>query len=122
MDALERLRQSPLPFAALLGIEFTAARQNRSRRNLLCAMTMHPAGRLHGGAIMAFADTLGAAATMLNLAEGAGPTTIESKTNFIAPAPVGSKILARQCRFIAGGAPRSGKPKSRMRRGAWLPW
>jgi 1,4-dihydroxy-2-naphthoyl-CoA hydrolase len=48
---------------------------------------------LHGGAIMAFADTLGAAATILNLAEGAGTTTIESKTNFIASAPAGSKIL-----------------------------
>ena len=48
---------------------------------------------LHGGAIMAFADTLGAAATILNLAEGAGTTTIESKTNFIASVPVGSKIL-----------------------------
>jgi 1,4-dihydroxy-2-naphthoyl-CoA hydrolase len=48
---------------------------------------------LHGGAIMAFADTLGAAATILNLVEGAGTTTIESKTNFLAPAPAGSKIL-----------------------------
>jgi 1,4-dihydroxy-2-naphthoyl-CoA hydrolase len=48
---------------------------------------------LHGGAIMAFADTLGAAATLLNLDEGVGTTTIESKTNFLAPAPVGSKIL-----------------------------
>jgi len=42
---------------------------------------------------MAFADTLGAAATILNLTAGAGTTTIESKTNFLAPAPVGSKIL-----------------------------
>ena len=42
---------------------------------------------------MAFADTLGAAATVLNLATGAGTTTIESKTNFLAPAPAGTKIL-----------------------------
>ena len=42
---------------------------------------------------MAFADTLGAAATILNLAPEAGTTTIESKTSFIAPAPVGTKIL-----------------------------
>jgi uncharacterized protein (TIGR00369 family) len=47
---------------------------------------------LHGGAIMAFADTLGAAATILNLPEGAGTTTIESKTNFIAAAPEGTRI------------------------------
>src|SRR4029077_3758761 len=46
---------------------------------------------LHGGAIMAFADTLGAAATILNLREGAGTTTIESKTNFIAAAPLGAR-------------------------------
>jgi 1,4-dihydroxy-2-naphthoyl-CoA hydrolase len=48
---------------------------------------------LHGGAIMAFADTLGAAATILNLPDGAGTTTIESKTNFLAPASVGSKVI-----------------------------
>jgi uncharacterized protein (TIGR00369 family) len=48
---------------------------------------------LHGGAIMAFADTLGAAGTILNLPEGAGTTTIDSKTNFIAAAPVGTRII-----------------------------
>jgi 1,4-dihydroxy-2-naphthoyl-CoA hydrolase len=52
---------------------------------------------LHGGAIMAFADTLGAAGTILNLPDfgttgGAGTTTIESKTNFIAAAPLGNRI------------------------------
>ena len=41
---------------------------------------------------MAFADTLGACATVLNLKEGFGTTTIESKTNFFAPAPVGAKV------------------------------
>jgi uncharacterized protein (TIGR00369 family) len=49
---------------------------------------------LHGGAIMAFADTLGGVGTMLNLPEGAGTTTIESKTNFIAAAPVGTRVTA----------------------------
>ena len=39
-------------------------------------------GLMHGGAMMAFADTLGALATMVNLPDGAGTTTIESKTNF----------------------------------------
>jgi uncharacterized protein (TIGR00369 family) len=41
-------------------------------------------GVMHGGAIMAFADNLGGAATFINLPEGAGTTTIESKTNFFA--------------------------------------
>ena len=41
-------------------------------------------GNLHGGALMALADTVGAVATALNLPPGAGTTTIESKTNFLA--------------------------------------
>jgi uncharacterized protein (TIGR00369 family) len=94
MDDLERLRQSPLPFAVLLGIHFTIASKERVTAELVVRddLCTQPA-ILHGGAIMAFADTLGAAATMLNLREGAGTTTIESKTNFLAPAPVGTKIL-----------------------------
>ncbi len=94
MTDLERLQQSPLPFAALLGIRYLSAGKERvtaelAVRDELCT---RPAV-LHGGAIMAFADTLGAAATMLNLPEGAGTTTIESKTNFLAPAPVGGTVL-----------------------------
>jgi uncharacterized protein (TIGR00369 family) len=94
MDALERLRQSPLPFAALLGIQFTSATPERVTGELVVRedLCTRPA-ILHGGAIMAFADTLGAAATILNLRGDAGTTTIESKTNFLAPAPLGSKIL-----------------------------
>lgn len=49
-------------------------------------------GILHGGAIMAFADTLGAVGTVLNIAPGAGTATIESKTNFFRPGPVGSTV------------------------------
>ena len=94
MDDLARLRQSPLPFAALLGIHFTSAAPERVTAELLVRddLCTQPA-ILHGGAIMAFADTLGAAATILNLAAGAGTTTIKSKTNFLAPAAVGSKVL-----------------------------
>ncbi len=50
-------------------------------------------GVMHGGAIMGFADTLGAVGTVLNLPRGAGTTTIESKTNFFAPATTGATIL-----------------------------
>jgi 1,4-dihydroxy-2-naphthoyl-CoA hydrolase len=94
MTDLERLQQTPLPFAALLGIRYVSASPERVTAELrvrdeLCT---RPAV-LHGGAIMAFADTLGAAATILNLPEGAGTTTIESKTNFLAPAPVGGTVL-----------------------------
>jgi len=48
---------------------------------------------LHGGAIMAFADTLGALGTIANLPEGAGTTTINSQTNFTGPAPLGSRLV-----------------------------
>ncbi len=41
---------------------------------------------------MAFADTLGALATVVNLPPGATTTTLESKTNFFAPAPVGTTV------------------------------
>jgi 1,4-dihydroxy-2-naphthoyl-CoA hydrolase len=94
MTDLERLRQLPLPFARLLGIEFLSA----SRERVTAAMPVRPElctvnSVIHGGAIMAFADTLGAAGTVLNLPEGAGTTTIESKTNFLAAAPAGARLL-----------------------------
>jgi 1,4-dihydroxy-2-naphthoyl-CoA hydrolase len=93
MDALAKLKSEMLPFAEMLGIEFTHAAPDRvvaemTVREELC--TRPPV--LHGGAIMAFADTIGATGTILNLPEGAGTTTIESKTNFIAPAPLGTRI------------------------------
>jgi 1,4-dihydroxy-2-naphthoyl-CoA hydrolase len=95
MDALERINREMLPFAELLGIEFVSAAPDR----IVAALTVRaelctrPAV-LHGGAIMAFADTLGGVGTILNLPEGAGTTTIESKTNFIAAAPVGTRVTA----------------------------
>jgi len=92
-DPLTVLKESPLPFAELLGIRFLSAAPERVQAEMdvraeLC--TNPPV--LHGGAVMAFADTLGACATILNLRDGAGTTTIESKTNFFAPAPVGTRV------------------------------
>ena len=93
MDDLDRLKNLNLPFSNLLGIEFVHADKERvvaelTVREDLCT---RPAV-MHGGAIMAFADTLGAAGTILNLPEGAGTTTLESKTNFIAGAPLGTRL------------------------------
>jgi 1,4-dihydroxy-2-naphthoyl-CoA hydrolase len=93
MEPLTILERNRLPFAELLGIRFVSAAPERVQAEMevrpeLC--TTPPV--LHGGAVMAFADTLGACATILNLQEGANTTTIESKTNFFAPAPVGSKV------------------------------
>ena len=94
MDPLARLQAEMLPFAELLGIVFTAAAPDRivAEMTVRADLCTRPAV-LHGGAIMAFGDTLGAVGTLLNLPDGAGTTTIESKTNFIAPAPLGSKII-----------------------------
>jgi 1,4-dihydroxy-2-naphthoyl-CoA hydrolase len=50
------------------------------------------AGILHGGAHMAFADTLGAVGTLVNLPAGKWTTTTDSSTKFIAAAPVGSTV------------------------------
>jgi 1,4-dihydroxy-2-naphthoyl-CoA hydrolase len=94
MDLMTRLNSHPLPFAALLGVEVVSAAPERivgemTVRDNLCT---RPAV-LHGGAVMAFADTLGALATLANLNEGAATTTIESKTNFIGPAPLGARLV-----------------------------
>jgi 1,4-dihydroxy-2-naphthoyl-CoA hydrolase len=94
MTDLERLQQTVLPFADLLGIRYLSASKDKVTAELVVRdqFCTRPAV-LHGGAIMAFADTLGAMATLLNLPEGAGTSTIESKTNFLAPAPVGSRVV-----------------------------
>lgn len=91
------------PFSKLLGIHFLSATQERivaemPVREELCTT---PA-ILHGGAIMAFADTLGACATVINLREGFTTTTIESKTNFFAPAPAGTKVTG-ECSALHRG-------------------
>ena len=93
MDAITTLQEGNSPFARLLGVRFLAAapegvRAEMDVREDLCTV---PA-IAHGGVLMAFADTLGASATVLNLPPGAGTTTLESKTNFFAPAPAGSTV------------------------------
>ena len=87
----------PLPFAKLLGLELVTVTPERVEavlqvREDLCT---RPAV-LHGGAVMALADTLGAIATVANLAEGSTTTTVESKTNFFAAIPVGD-IARAEC-------------------------
>ena len=94
MDPLNFLRERKLAFADLMGIVFVSAAKDRVVAELqvtpqLCTRPTI----IHGGALMAFADTLGAAGTILNLPEGATTTTLESKTNFIAGAPVGTRLI-----------------------------
>jgi 1,4-dihydroxy-2-naphthoyl-CoA hydrolase len=103
MDAIEQLTRDMLPFAKLLGIRFLSATAEcvtaeMKVRDDLCT---RPAV-LHGGAMMALADSLGGCATSLNLRDNASTTTLESKTNFLAPAIVGTTVRA-ECVAIHRG-------------------
>ncbi len=81
--ALEEKHRGTL--AGLLGIRLVQASKDRVVAELTIRDELRTVGgALHGGTIMAFADTVGAVASMLNLPPGAGTTTIESKTNFFA--------------------------------------
>jgi 1,4-dihydroxy-2-naphthoyl-CoA hydrolase len=94
MDMLSSTAQYDVPFVRWLGMRFlTAALERVTAEMMVRDELSNGAGVLHGGVLMAFADTLGACATTLNLPEGADTTTLESKTNFLAPAPVGTKVI-----------------------------
>ena len=75
----------------LLGIRFVETTNDK----VVAELTYRPdlttvGGALHGGTLMAFADTIGATATILNLPAGASTTTLESKTNFFAAGRAGT--------------------------------
>ncbi len=84
-----------MPFADTLGVTVSEATPERIVGALEVSEALCTTGRiLHGGALMAFADTLGAVGAFLNLPEGAkATTTIESKTNFLGAAPKGSRLI-----------------------------
>jgi uncharacterized protein (TIGR00369 family) len=96
MTPLEKVRSMKMPFADLKGVTFVEADKDR----VVARMTVRPDlctanNIIHGGAVMAFADSVGAAATVINLPEDAkGTTTLESKTNFIGGAREGATLIA----------------------------
>ncbi|ALG61949.1 PaaI family thioesterase [Citromicrobium bathyomarinum] len=85
-----------MPFAKLVGVEITSATAEAIEgyldvRDELCTT----GGIIHGGAVMAFADAMGAVGAFVSLPEGAkGTTTIESKTNFLGAAKIGERVTA----------------------------
>ncbi len=90
-------------FPGLMGIRLLQVAPDR----VLAEMEVRPdlcttGGILHGGAIMAFADTLGAVGTFLNLAEGHGTATTDSSTKFIAGAAVGTTVRAESVALHRG--------------------
>jgi 1,4-dihydroxy-2-naphthoyl-CoA hydrolase len=96
MTPLEKISSLKMPFAELQGVVFTEAETDR----VVARMRVRPDlctlyHTVHGGAVMALADSVGAAATVINLpAEAKGTTTIESKTNFIGGAKEGTTLVA----------------------------
>ena len=92
-----------LPFANLMGVTLVSVTPDQvvgelKVREDLCTRP----NVLHGGAYMAFADTIGAVATVANLKEGESTTTIESKTNFFAAIPLGDTARA-ECSALHKG-------------------
>ncbi|MGC2779472.1 MAG: PaaI family thioesterase [Bradyrhizobium sp.] len=96
MTSLDKINALKMPFAELKGVTFTEASADRVVAQMLIRpdlCTLHHT--IHGGAVMALADSVGAAATVINLPEDAkGTTTIESKTNFIGGAKEGTVVIA----------------------------
>lgn len=93
-----------LPFAKLMGVEFVEATKERVVGRLLVRDDLCTAGSiLHGGAVMAFADSLGAVGGFLNLAPGQHTTTIESKTNFLGAAKAGTTVTGTATPLHIGG-------------------
>ncbi|MGC2372848.1 MAG: PaaI family thioesterase [Solirubrobacteraceae bacterium] len=83
-DSLSQIRDA-LPFAALIGVVLLDARPELVRGRLdFSPQCCTAGGVIHGGALMALADTCGGICAFLNLPDGAiGTATIESKTNFM---------------------------------------
>jgi uncharacterized protein (TIGR00369 family) len=86
---------STMPFSKLMGVDVTNATHEEICGEIIVREDLCTTGGImHGGAIMAFADALGAIGAFANLPEGAkGTTTIESKTNFLGAAPQGSRVV-----------------------------
>jgi uncharacterized protein (TIGR00369 family) len=97
------MQLEPLPFAKLMGVSVVSVTPDLVIGELKVTddLCTRPAV-LHGGATMAFADTIGAVATVANLKEGEGTTTIESKTNFFAAIPLGDTARA-ECTSLHKG-------------------
>jgi 1,4-dihydroxy-2-naphthoyl-CoA hydrolase len=92
-EQLQKLLQ-PL-FPGLMGVEIKEATPEKIVATMLVRPDLCTAGGVcHGGAFMAFADTIGAVGTVMNLPPNTRTTTIESKTNFLGAALVNTRVSA----------------------------
>ena len=90
-------------FPGLMGVRVTALERER----VIAEMTVRAdlctsGGILHGGAYMAFADTLGAVGTVVNLGPGKRTTTTDSSTKFIAAAKAGTRVTGESVALHRG--------------------
>ena len=94
-----------MPFAQLMGVNVLEASRERVVAELMVREELcTTGGRMHGGAMMAFADTLGAIGGFLALPEGAkATTTLESKTNFLGGAALGTVVRGEATPVHIGG-------------------
>jgi uncharacterized protein (TIGR00369 family) len=93
---------SPL-FPGLMGMQLTEVDLERVVGTLTVRPDLCTVGNtVHGGALMAFADTLGAVGTFINLPEGKRTTTVESSTKFIGAARAGSTVVGECTAFHRG--------------------
>ena len=92
-DEMQQLINSMFP--GLMGVKLEEATQDKIVASMLVRSDLCTGGGVcHGGAYMAFADTLGAIGTVMNLPPKTRTTTIESKTNFLGAASVNTRITA----------------------------
>ena len=101
LDAMQQ-RLAPL-FPGAMGVRMTELAPERVVAEMLVRPDLCTAGGiLHGGAYMAFADTLGAVGTLVNLPDGKRTTTTDSSTKFIGAAKVGSTVTAESIALHRG--------------------
>lgn len=93
MDAAAIQKRIDPMFPGTLGVKILEVSADRVLGELEVRPGLCTGGdTLHGGAYMAFADTLGAIGTIASMPQGSRTTTIESKTNFMGAAPVGTRV------------------------------
>ena len=104
MDQLAALQQLLQPlFPGLMGVTLVRVEPEVVVATMKVRPDLCTSGRiLHGGAHMAFADTLGAVGTFVNLAPGKRTTTVESSTKFIAGAKEGSTVTGESIALHRG--------------------
>ncbi|SEA33368.1 uncharacterized domain 1-containing protein [Variovorax sp. YR216] len=104
MPTVEQIQQMLDPiFPGLMGVRLLTLEPERVVANLLVRPDLCTAGGImHGGAYMAFADTLGAVGTIINLPKGKRTTTTDSSTKFIGGAKVNTTVVGESVALHRG--------------------